>query len=632
MHVTPAGFIFLPGTESADAPAAHVFDVARPGEPRDGRVLVCKRLPSRALGEGWARERLAAEGRLLAALGGAATPRLEAAGEDAHGPWLVMERIDWPPLAQRMGAADPAWVGRAARVAFQALATVHAAGVVHADLSPRNVLVDQAGRRAAILDLGLAHAPGMPPMPPGPFRGTLLYAAPEGARGEALEARSDLFSLAASMLHVASGEAPRAHASEAAMLLAAGEEPLGPWAERAARGLAAPVATALVACCELVTSRRPASAAEIAGTLAGVDEAALRTMMLRLPLLQLAVVVLLGVVSGTLECGGHAVTAKQARGAHVYARMCAVCHGPSGNGYAADRAPSLTHRDFLAAVDDGYLRTAILEGRSGTTMSAWSSFRGGPLSIDDAAALVAFLRSWSDAPAAKLDDHPAKGDPRRGADLFARQCAPCHGERGVGGTFVGIGSPDVLRSATDGFLRQAVLEGRPGTPMPSFAKTLGPAGVDDVLAALRDWQRTSPPQLRPPAKLPPLPLGPVPLNPKGPEPEGFAATPQTTRLDVVKAQLDRGARMALLDARAPSDYTLEHIAGAVSVPFYDPDPYADQLPRDAWLVCYCSCPHAESGMLAQKLLQKGFTKVTVLDEGLRVWKAKNYPVHAGFEP
>jgi cytochrome c oxidase cbb3-type subunit 3/ubiquinol-cytochrome c reductase cytochrome c subunit len=100
----------------------------------------------------------------------------------------------------------------------------------------------------------------------------------------------------------------------------------------------------------------------------------------------------------------------------------------------------------------------------------------------------------------------------------------------------------------------------------------------------------------------------------------------------VKGQLDRGARMAVLDARAPSDYLNEHIAGAVSVPFYDPDPYFASLPRDAWLVCYCACPHAESGQLARKLASKGFTKVTVLDEGLGVWKARKYGTHQGVEP
>jgi cytochrome c oxidase cbb3-type subunit 3/ubiquinol-cytochrome c reductase cytochrome c subunit len=108
--------------------------------------------------------------------------------------------------------------------------------------------------------------------------------------------------------------------------------------------------------------------------------------------------------------------------------------------------------------------------------------------------------------------------------------------------------------------------------------------------------------------------------------------PLTTSADSIKAQFDRGARMAVLDARTPSDYVNEHIAGAVSVPFYDPDPYMTQLPKDAWIVAYCSCPHAESGTLAQKLQAKGFTKVTVLDEGLGVWKARKYPTQTGIDP
>ena len=90
--------------------------------------------------------------------------------------------------------------------------------------------------------------------------------------------------------------------------------------------------------------------------------------------------------------------------------------------------------------------------------------------------------------------------------------------------------------------------------------------------------------------------------------------------------------MAILDARAPSDYMNQHIAGAVSVPFYDPSPYLDKLPRNSWLVCYCACPHAESGSLASKLVQAGFKKVTVLDEGLGAWTAKHYPVKNGQDP
>jgi cytochrome c oxidase cbb3-type subunit 3/ubiquinol-cytochrome c reductase cytochrome c subunit len=186
-----------------------------------------------------------------------------------------------------------------------------------------------------------------------------------------------------------------------------------------------------------------------------------------------------------------------------------------------------------------------------------------------------------------------------------------------------------LRSASDGFLRYAITRGRPNTKMPPYEATLAPAEIDSVVATLRGFLATLPPPVAAPSPVTPLPLGPVPLHPHGPEPKGFTPTPGTTNVDVVKAELDRGAKMAILDARAPPDYINEHITGAVSVPFYDPTPYLDKLPRNAWLVCYCACPHAESGQLAQKLLAAGFKKVTVLNEGLLVWRSKQYPTSKG---
>ena len=84
--------------------------------------------------------------------------------------------------------------------------------------------------------------------------------------------------------------------------------------------------------------------------------------------------------------------------------------------------------------------------------------------------------------------------------------------------------------------------------------------------------------------------------------------------------------------RARHAWCVSHIRGAVSVPFYDPSPYLAALPRDAWLVCYCGCPHAESGSLARQLQEAGFRKVTVLDEGLSVWGEKGHPLSSGLTP
>ena len=344
-----------------------------------------------------------------------------------------------------------------------------------------------------------------------------------------------------------------------------------------------------------------------------------------------ALVVLAAVAGGTLECSRkRAGTPEVQQGRKVYVRMCAVCHGENGEGYKADQATALRHPDFLASVTDEFLRQAITNGRTSTTMSAWGVERGGPLAKADVNAVIAFVRTWSSGPKAALDERPlTTGAAGAGQTSYARVCARCHGERGVGGQNVAIGNPQLLASASNGYLRYAIGHGRSGTAMEGFAATLGDSNIEDILALMRSWQAGSAP---PPAfvgKPPPIPLGRVPLHPKGPEPLGFNVHPKMTSADVIKAQLDRGARMVVLDARAPSDYMNEHITGAVSVPFYEPEPYFAGLPKSSWLVCYCGCPHAESGQLAQKLLANGFTKVTVLDEGLGFWKTKKYGTHTG---
>ena len=340
------------------------------------------------------------------------------------------------------------------------------------------------------------------------------------------------------------------------------------------------------------------------------------------------------VSSGTLECDPVHESREIAHGREIYGRMCAVCHGAAGEGYKADQAPALGNQAFLGSVTDAFLTNAITHGRAGSTMSAWGMEHGGPLPPEEVATVVQFLRTWQVGPPTPLDDRPLEGDSNRGQELYARHCLGCHGPKGVSGQYETIGSNAML-SAPTGFLRQAIQRGRDHTLMRGFHETLGDQGVDDVISVLRTWQAGGSPQatrLATPAKPPPLPLGPVPLNPRGPEPVGFDSQGGLTKADVVHAELVRGARMAILDARAPSDYTGEHIAGAVSVPFYAPEPYFKDLPKDAWLVAYCGCPHAESGQLANKLRANGFKKVTVIDEGLRYWSSHKYGLQRGTLP
>src|SRR5580704_3015277 len=189
-------------------------------------------------------------------------------------------------------------------------------------------------------------------------------------------------------------------------------------------------------------------------------------------LLRVLLVAAACIASGTLECGGRIMTEPEARGATVYHRMCSVCHGADGSGYAADNAPAIANPAYLGVVSDPFLQTVIGNGRAGTTMSAWSSSRSGPLGYRDISAVVAYLRTFAGPPRLPLDEGVNKGDSKRGMAEFKSRCQSCHGEKGVGGPYVHIGDADFLASAGNGMLRATIREGRTGTLMPSFEREL----------------------------------------------------------------------------------------------------------------------------------------------------------------
>ena len=177
------------------------------------------------------------------------------------------------------------------------------------------------------------------------------------------------------------------------------------------------------------------------------------------------------------------------------------------------------------------------------------------------------------------------------------------------------------------FYEYAIVKGRPGTAMKAFEGELAAQEVADLVALLRSWAK---PIATGDVPIPGT-LGPIVLNPTGPDPD-FVLGNRFTPADVIKRELDRGAAIGFLDARAPSDFVAGHIAGANDVPFYEASQYVFALPKDKWLVSYCACPHAESGVLADTLFANGFTKVTILDEGFFVWRDRGYPVRTGANP
>ena len=137
----------------------------------------------------------------------------------AEPPYLVMERVVGPSLKERFAdGALPEGELRALGIQIaRALAAAHAAGIVHRDVKPANILV--AGPRAwKLADFGVAHVPDSSLTLTGQFVGSPAYAPPEALLRGQSTAAGDVFGLGATLYQGAAGSWPRADASSGALL------------------------------------------------------------------------------------------------------------------------------------------------------------------------------------------------------------------------------------------------------------------------------------------------------------------------------------------------------------------------------------------------------------------------------
>ena len=310
-------------------------------------------------------------------------------------------------------------------------------------------------------------------------------------------------------------------------------------------------------------------------------------------------------------------------GAALYDQYCAFCHGANGEGYTADNATALRSQTFLATASDQYLSDAIVHGRPGTPMSAWGAERGGPLDEESVAALVAYMRQWQTEPSVELSSEPLGGAAGRGRGPYNAFCARCHLEDGAGDEVVSLNNPWLLHSASDEFLRYAILNGRDGTEMRGYSDRLSEAIANDIVALIRSWQI--------PVDQEPLPpyepdFENATINPGGPTPEFALRDDRFVSIHAVSEAVTAGNAVVVIDARPNSDFSTSHIEGALNIPFYEVADYVEQLPRDTWIVTYCGCPHAVSGRAADALRESGFERVAVLDEGFYEWEEAGYSV------
>ena len=194
-----------------------------------------------------ARARVMREARAAARLNHPAAVTLYDVVQDQGGTFIVMELVSAPTLAELVREQGPLPVERVAEIGAQvagALEAAHAAGIVHRDVKPGNVMVGERGT-AKLADFGIASLQGDPQLTStGLVIGSPAYMAPEQARGEESGPPADFWALGATMFYAVEGEPPFDRGTSIATLAAVVNEP--PRRPRRA-GPLTPLLTALLA-------------------------------------------------------------------------------------------------------------------------------------------------------------------------------------------------------------------------------------------------------------------------------------------------------------------------------------------------------------------------------------------------
>ena len=188
------------------------------------RHVAIKALPLHLADDERVRERFLREARTAARLSHPNIVPIHRADEIDGRVFFVMGFVDGESLAQRVAARGPLPPPEVVAILCDvgaALSEAHRHEIVHRDIKSENILIDQRTGRALVTDFGIARvAEAAPLTATGLLLGTVQYMSPEHVVGEAVDARSDIYSLGVVAFHALTGRFPFQSESASAVLVA----------------------------------------------------------------------------------------------------------------------------------------------------------------------------------------------------------------------------------------------------------------------------------------------------------------------------------------------------------------------------------------------------------------------------
>jgi formylglycine-generating enzyme required for sulfatase activity len=240
-------------------------------QPGLGRQVALKRIRPELLTSVQTRERFAREAQVIARLQHPHIVEIHAFGERDGVPWFAMAYLPGGSLRDRLRAGAPLpWQECVSLVAglARALAHAHAAGVIHRDVKPENVLFAADGT-ATLVDFGIARDDLAGGGLTQTYHGSPSYSAPEQLMGLPLDARCDVYALACVLYECLTGRAPFVGSSlEEVVRRCLSDEPLG--LRVLVPSIPRDLETVVLAALRREPAERTASASELADDLEAV--------------------------------------------------------------------------------------------------------------------------------------------------------------------------------------------------------------------------------------------------------------------------------------------------------------------------------------------------------------------------